>query len=620
MSSQSYGINDIAHLETREAMRTRINMYLGSDDTEGIYQALKEIINNSTDEALAGYGDVIKITINEKNNEVTVSDKGRGVPWGVKDGRNILVAIYTESHTGGKFGKGSYKNSSGLNGIGGTAVCMSSLSFSVSSCRDGKIATADFSKGNLINYKEVSTKDTQTGTTIKFIPDKEVFKNMEQGFSYDRICKEIKNISYLNKGVHFIVESTEGKKNEYYSKNGIADFIADKVKKPLMSSPIIVSKSDGTDEMEIAFMWTGDSYQEYVFVNGLYCPEGGAPCTGAKSTITTSIKRLSKNDFSPDTIRKGLVFAINCKVAEPSFANQTKSKIGNPSLRTLASAAFKEGLEQFATSADFANIIEIMKKFEKAEKAADRERQKVLNADKEIEREAKKKSVMANKLKDCRIHDAESVLYIVEGDSALGSFVQSRDSTRVAAMPIRGKIINAMKNTLEDVLDNEEVKDIAKVCGCGILDKVNVNKLRYGKICFAADADPDGYSIVCLLLVLFYKLMPELIKNGKVYWAQFPLYEITSGKQTFLAYDDNEVSEVLKKHPKASLSRNKGLGEMDADVFAEAAFGPSARMVQFTMKDAAAAEQMLEVLLGNRNKERTEYIFSNIDFSTVEGE
>lgn len=205
-------------------------------------------------------------------------------------------------------------------------------------------------------------------------------------------------------------------------------------------------------------------------------------------------------------------------------------------------------------------------------------------------------------------------------DSALGSFTAARDSTYIAAMPIRGKIINAMKNPLEDVLENEEVRDIAKACGCGILDKVNIKKLRYGKIAFAADADPDGYAIVCLLLVLFYKLMPELIKEGKIYWAQFPLYEVNINGKNVFAYDDEELTSILKSYPNARYDRNKGLGEMDADVFAEAAFGPEARLVQFTMEDVLAAQNILETLLGKKNKERTQYIFENVDFSMIEGE
>lgn len=617
-----YSIDNIQHLETREAMRTRIGVYLGTDDTEGIYQALKEIVNNATDEALAGFGKKVTINVDEKTNQVEVIDEGRGVPWGIKDGRNILVAIYTESHTGGKFDKRGYKNSSGLNGIGGTAVCMSSNFFEVNSCRDGKIATAIFEKGMLKDYTEKDPKDGVQGTRVKFIPDKEVFKNMTEGYSYSKICDEIQNIAYLNKGISFIINNLNTNESKTFcSKNGIADFITDKVKKPLMSKPIIVTTHDETDEIEVAFMWTNDSTQFYTFVNGLACPEGGSPITAAKRTFTTYMKKLSGKEFDAELIRKGLVFAVNCRVTEPSFANQTKSKINNPSLGTLTNEAIKSGLDSFAATSEFKSIVEMMIKIQKAEKAADKAREAVLNHNKEVEKESKKKSVMASKLKDCQIHDENSILYIAEGDSALGSFTASRDSTYVAAMPIRGKIINALKNPIEDVLENEEVKDIAKVCGCGILDKVNLNKLRYGKIAFAADADPDGYAIVCLLLVLFYKIMPELIINGKIYWAQFPLYEVTIKKgEVMFAYTDDELTEIIRKYPKAHYDRNKGLGEMDSEAFAEAAFGSDARLVQFAMNDVEAAANILEILLGKKNAERTDYIFNNVDFSVVEGE
>ena len=618
--SKEYTAENIKHLDTRNAMRQRIQMYLGSDDTDGIYQAFKEIVNNSTDEALAGYGNKISIQVDEEHNSIQIRDYGRGVPFGIVDGRNILVAIYTESHTGGKFDKGAYKNSSGLNGIGGTAVCMSSKTFFVKSIRDGKIAEAKFEEGNLIDYSEKASNTDETGTIVGFIPDKEVFQNMTETFTYDRICSEIKNISYLNKGIHFIIEAIDGRNQEFYSENGIADFIRDKVSKPLMKKPIICSAKDDTDEVEIAFVWTGGVGASYVFVNGLFVPEGGSPVTGAKTTITTSIKRLSGKDFDPELIRKGLVYAINCKVANPSFANQTKSKINNPNLRTLASQAFKQGLEEFSHIPEFKTIIDMLTKIQRAEKAADKAREAILNQNKDVERENKKKSVMANKLKDCRIHDEKSILYITEGDSALGSFTASRDSTYVAAMPIRGKIINALKNPIEKVLENEEVKDIAKACGCGILDKVKLNNLRYGKIAFAADADPDGYAIVCLLLVLFYVLMPELIKEGKVYWAQFPLYEVTLNNKLIFAYDDEELAQIISKNPNAKYVRNKGLGEMDSDAFAEAAFGENARLIQFTMEDAEEAVYMLELLLGKKNEERSEYIFSNVDFSVIEGE
>ena len=444
--AENYGVENIQHLETREAIRTRIQMYLGSDDTDGIYQALKEIINNSTDEAIAGYGKEIDIRLDEESNTVEVRDYGRGVPFGVKDGRNFLVAIYTESHTGGKFDKNAYKNSSGLNGIGGTAVCMSSVHFLVRSMRDGKVAEAHFQEGTLQDYKEMTMeefgRDTGgTGTYICFTPDKEVFKNMTEGFSYERICEEIKNIAYLNKGIKFIVETTQGRKKEFYSENGIADFIKDKVKNPLMNAPIIASAKDEFDELEIAFMWTGDPTQEYVFVNGLYCPFGGSPVTGAKTKITTKIKALSGKSFDPELIRKGLVFAINCKVANPSFANQTKSKINNPNLRTLASEAFDKGLSEFANLPEYAALIESLEKFQKAEKAADAIREKILNAAKEVSEMRTKKGMILSKVSDAKVLGENSRLLICEGKSASGSAKKGRDKDLHGIFEARGKII-----------------------------------------------------------------------------------------------------------------------------------------------------------------------------------
>jgi DNA gyrase/topoisomerase IV subunit B len=411
----SYGINDIQHLTFREGIRQKVPMYLGSDDTEGIYQAFKEIINNSTDEALAGYGDRIEIEVSEKENQVSVKDYGRGVPFGTREnGENVLVSIYTESHTGGKFTKSAYANSSGLNGIGGSAVCLSSKFFQVTSYRDGKAASAAFIQGILDNYEEFNTKEAN-GTLVTFIPDKEVFKNMTEGFSYDRIVSEIRNISYLNKGVHFVITNIETKETkEFYSKNGIADFVMDEAKSPLMK-PIICTAKDDVDEVEIAFCWTAGKEASYVFVNGLYCPEGGSPITGAKTTLTTQIKKMSGEDLDADLIRKGLVYAINYKVAEPSFANQTKSKINNPNLRTLASKAFKDGLEEFQNSKDFETIIKMLIKVQKAEKAADRARRQILETSREIEKNASKKVFNTDKLKDAEFLGQDSTLLIVEG-------------------------------------------------------------------------------------------------------------------------------------------------------------------------------------------------------------
>lgn len=488
MANNEYSADNIQHLETREAMRTRIQAYLGSDDTDGIYQALKEIINNSTDEALAGYGKEINITLDEKTSTVEVRDRGRGCPFGTKDGRNILVAIFTESHTGGKFDKNAYKNSSGLNGLGGTAVCMSSSYFKVESYRDGIMAKAVFEEGNLKDYEETKTKEVN-GTKIVFRPDEEVFINAEESFSFERICAEIKHISYLNKGIKFTVETTEGKKNEYYSENGIADFIVDNISKPLMKKPIIVSKADETDEIEIAFMWTGGSSQEYVFVNGLYCPEGGSPITGAKTAITTSIKKLSGKSFEPELIRKGLVYVVNCKVANPSFANQTKSKVNNPNLRTLAAAAFKEGLEQFSVTKDFNTIIDMLTKVQKAENAAEKARNAILLHDKEMEKMRSTKGLMFDKLSDARKLGNSAHLMIAEGSSARGSAEKGRDKDTMGIFEARGKLINPYTATDEKFFSNEEIKLLEYAVGFEHGKPLNEKKLRYGGIDFFVDPD-----------------------------------------------------------------------------------------------------------------------------------
>jgi len=620
--SVDYNIDNIKHLETRDAIRSRVPMYLGSDDTDGIYQALKEIINNSTDEALAGYGDKIEIIVDEKNNNVSVRDYGRGVPFGIKDGRNYLVAIYTESHTGGKFDKGVYKNSSGLNGIGGTAVCMSSRFFIVSSIRDGVVATAHFSKGILENYSEKSTKDLgkdfeKNGTLIDFGPDPEVFKNMEEGFSFERICKEIKNISYLNKGIHFVIkeyleDGEFGREIEYYSKNGIADFITDKVQNPIMNKPIIATAKDDEDEVEIAFMWSKDTTQSYVFVNGLYCPEGGAPITGAKTTITTSIKRLSGKSFDPELIRRGLVFAINCKVANPSFANQTKSKINNPSLRTLASAAFKEGLEEFANTPDFDKIIEIMKKMTKAEAAADKAREAVLNHTKEMNEASKDKFLMMGKLSDAEFLGENSTLLISEGDSASGAVKQGRDVDYYGILPIRGKCINAISNPLEDVLDNEEVKAILKALNITASGTYNPKKLRYGKLGICVDADDDGAHIALLITALIYTLCPQFVLDGRLYWLKTPLYRVENGSKVEYYFTDKE----LPKNVKGNISRFKGLGEMKAEDVEVSMFGKYQRLEQVVPSEEGI--KLLKDIMGKNVQPRKDFVFNNIDFSTIE--
>lgn len=613
--SNEYTAENIKHLDTRNAMRQRIQMYLGSDDTDGIYQAFKEIINNSTDEALAGYGNKICIQIDEEHNSIQVRDYGRGVPFGIIDGRNILVAIYTESHTGGKFDKGAYKNSSGLNGIGGTAVCMSSKTFFVKSIRDGKIAEAKFKEGNLIDYSEKTNNTNETGTIVGFIPDKEVFQNMTETFTYDRICSEIKNISYLNKGIHFIIEATDGRKQEFYSENGIADFIKDNISKPLMRAPIICSAKDDTDEVEVAFMWTGDVGTSYVFVNGLYCPEGGSPVTGAKTTITTSIKRLSKKDFDPELIRKGLVYAINCKVANPSFANQTKSKINNPNLRTLVSQAFKEGLEEFSNVPEFSSIIEMMIKFQKAEKAADKAREAILNHTKEMSDIRKNKLAFIEKLSDAENLGQDAVLCIVEGDSAGDSVAIGRDTKKYGILRIRGKMKNCLKAEDEEIYKNEEIKMLLYSLGIDI-NNYDPKKLRYGKVAILVDPDDDGYHIALLIMANLHRLCPQFLKENRLYWLRSPLFiEQDKNKNPISWYYTDEEFNKVRGTLKGNIKRIKGLGALGEEDLKATLFSSTGGQLMDEIEYSPEGIEQLCNLMGVEIAPRKDFVMSRIDFS-----
>lgn len=614
--ADKYTVDNIQHLEIRQAMRTRVQMYLGTDDTEGIYQALKEIVNNSTDEALAGYGSTITINVNENSNQIEIKDEGRGVPWGIKDGRNILVAIYTEAHTGGKFDKQGYKNSSGLNGIGGTAVCMSSNFFEVSSCRDGKIATATFEKGDLKDYKEVATKTKETGTVVKFIPDKEVFKNMTDGYSYERICNEIQNISYLNKGITFIINNVStGDSKKFCSKNGIADFIADKVTKPLMSKPIIVSTHDATDEIEVAFMWTNNSTQFYTFVNGLCCPEGGSPITSAKRTFTTSIRKLSGVDFDPELIRKGLVFAVNCRVTEPSFANQTKSKINNPNLGTLVNEAIKEGLEAFALTAEFKSIVEMLTKIAKAEKAADKAREAVLNHSKEMKEIRKNKLAFIDKLSDAENLGPDAILVVVEGDSAGSSIALGRDTKKYGILRIRGKMLNGLKAEDEELYKNEEIKLLAYALGVDIND-YNSSKLRYGKVAICVDGDDDGHHIALLIMANLYKICPQFLKENRLCWLRAPLFVEQDKNNNPISwyYSDEEFNKVRGKL-KGNIKRAKGLGTLSEKDLKATMFSTTGGQRMDEIEYDPAGIEQLENLMGTEVAYRKEFVMNRIDFS-----
>lgn len=617
---EKYDIDSIQSLDFREGVRTRVQMYLGSDDIEGTYQALKEIINNSTDEALAGYGKRIEITLDSTTNGVRVRDYGRGVPFGKReDGENVLVSIYTKSHTGGKFDHGAYKNSSGLNGIGGSCVCLSSTRFEVTSYRDGKKATATFNQGILDTYKESSAKTAKSGTDIYFIPDPVVFCNGTIGYDYNRICQDIQDVSYLYPGIEFIV-SDGSKINTYCAKNGINDFVATQVKKPLHKHIITGSATDGTDSVEIAFQWGVRSETAYVFVNGLRCPEGGSPITGARSAITKTFNTLADASFEGEYIRKNLFYVINCKVENPSFANQTKSKVNNASLRTLASTAFTNALKEMNTmySTEFNTIVEMLTKIEKAEAAAEKAREAVLNMEKKEQEQKKRKISSSDKFKDCEKHGQDSMLIISEGNSALGGLMPARDVKTEALYAVRGKVKNLMKHPLEECLENQEVSDIILALGCGIQDKYNSKKLNYGKVAIATDADVDGYAIMCLIATMFYVLMPKFIEEGRLCWLRAPLYRLSKGNKRVFAYDDAELAELRKTHPDWEQGRNKGLGEMTSEDMEASMMNKTNRHLEIlTIGDVEAAAESLKMLMGPDVDDRRDFLFENVDFNIL---
>ena len=615
----NYDIDSIQSLNFREGVRTRIQMYLGSDDIEGTYQALKEIINNSTDEALAGYGKKIEIIVNEQENSVSVRDYGRGVPFGTReDGENVLVSIYTKSHTGGKFNHDAYKNASGLNGIGGSCVCLSSEKFEVRSIRNGVKAIAKFEEGDLIMYDEIKTRE-KDGTSIWFIPDPKVFNNGEIGFSYDRICSDIRDISFLYPGIEFIV-SNETRSNTYCAKNGIVDFVASMVKKPLHKHIITGSASDGTDSLEIAFQWGARRETAYVFVNGLRCPEGGSPITGAKTAITKTFNSLTKENFDGDNIRKNLFYVINCKVENPSFANQTKSKVNNASLRTLASTAFTNALKEMNTlyANEFNAVVEMLTKIEKAEAAAERAREAIMNMEKREVEQKKRKINTSDKFKDCEKHGQESMLIISEGNSALGGLMPARDVKTEALYAVRGKVKNLMKHPLEECLENQEVSDIILALGCGIQERYSSKKLNYGKVAIATDADVDGYAIMCLIATMFYVLMPKFIEEGRLCWLRAPLYRLSKGNKRIFAYDDAELIELRKKYPDWEQGRNKGLGEMTSEDMEASMMNKTDRHLEvLTISDVEAARESLKMLMGPDVDDRRDFLFENVDFSII---
>ena len=613
----AYTINDIESLSFKDGVRQRIAMYLGSADMQGVYNAIQEIISNSIDEFYMGYGS--KIVIELDGNNIHIRDWGRGVPFGIKaDGSNTLVDIYSRAHTGGKFNDKVYNSVAGLNGIGAKATCLSSIEFQVRSYRSGMMGFAHFKKGELIDYQEGSQDGhVQDGTSIRFEPDPEVYNLEPIAIDFDVLCARCKNLSYLTRG--FTFDLWDKKKNKhvvYCAKNGLLDLIKDNADGAIHSTPVYHTIKEGPVEAEVAMMWTKGKEKSFTFTNGLHQSEGGTSLTGVKTAITNFIKKQFKGEFDGDMARTGLVYAVACKIPNPSFANQTKTKINNPELRGIAQRAAGAGLEDFTRKKanEFQIITDFLAKERKAEQAAERARRQVLDAVKDIEKNQKKKMFASDKLKDAEFLGENSTLLIAEGDSALGGLALGRDYTKYGIMAIRGKIINALSNPDEKVYNNEEIKLLLSALNI-IPGKYDSKKLRYGKLAICTDADSDGYHIGLLIMAALAHLAPEFIKEGRLCWLRSPLYIVTNGKTESYYFTDEEFN-AAKGKIKGEVQRNKGLGSLEPEQAKKSMFDPTYQRLD-VMEYSEDAMNLLYDLMGEDVEPRREFIMQNVDFSEI---
>ena len=615
MQIENYGINDIESLSFVDGVRKRISMYLGSADMEGVYNAIQEIISNSIDEFYMGYGNKIEIKL--KDNKVSIRDYGRGVPFGIKeDGSNVLVDIYSRAHTGGKFNDKVYNSVAGLNGIGAKATCLSSKTFFVKSNRGGKYATASFEQGKLISYGGNDTNEAD-GTWVVFEPDPEVYNLEPISINFDRLCARCKDLSYLTRGFTFVItDEIKQKTVTYCAKNGLLDLIKDNSEKAIHTNPIYYTTKVGSIEAEIAMMWTKGREKSYTFTNGLCQSEGGTSLTGIKTATTLFMKKHIDTEGSGDVVRTGLIYAVACKIPNPSFANQTKTKINNAELRTICQQATTKALEEFATKypKDFSAIIEFLGRERKAELAAENARKKVLEATKEIERNQKKKVFASDKLKDAEFLGADSILLIVEGNSAMGGMSRARDYKKYGLLAIRGKMINALSNKDEDIYDNEEVKLLLSAMNI-TPGAYNSKKLRYGKIGICVDADSDGGHIALLIIATLYKLAPEFIKEGRLCWLRSPLYIVTNGTKESYYFTDEDFNKI-RNSVSGTVTRAKGLGELSDETAKNSMFSSAFQRLDVLSYTEEGIE-LLNELMGDNPELRRNYISKNIDFSTI---
>ena len=629
--TQEYDASQIQVLEGLEAVRKRPGMYIGSTSSSGLHHLVYEIVDNSIDEALAGYCNRIEVVI-EPGDIISVTDNGRGIPVDIQEqtGKSALEVVFTVLHAGGKFGGGGYKVSGGLHGVGASVVNAMSEWLIVQVHKNGKIYEMRFSRGHITQEMRIIGDTNRTGTTVRFKPDPEMFE--ETVYDYDILHTRMREQAFLNGGLYISTEDKrEGKeqKDEMCYEGGIREFVSfiNQNKTPLHNDVIYMKGKRADSEAEIALQYN-DSYNEIIvsFANNIHTPEGGMHETGFRTALTRVLNAygikvgLLKNDdkLSGEDCREGMTAIISVKLTEPQFEGQTKAKLGNSEMRTLVDSVVSDKLEQFLEENPAVGkaIIEKAMTASRAREAARKARESVRR------KTGLESGQMPDKLQDCNERDPSLCeIYIVEGDSAAGSAIQGRDSRFQAILAMWGKMLNVEKARADKIYGNDKLYPLIVALGAGIGDEFNIEKLRYHKIIIMADADVDGSHIRTLLLTFFFRYMRPLIENGYVYSAVPPLYKLTRGKTVKVAYSDEERDRISAElrgdnaNAKVDISRFKGLGEMDPHELWETTMDPEKRSLRrITLDDALRADEVFTILMGEEVEPRRAWIESNAKY------
>ena len=626
-NKQSYDESQIQVLEGLEAVRKRPGMYIGSTSSRGLHHLVYEIVDNSIDEALAGFCKNIDVTINE-DNSITVVDDGRGMPVGIhpKMGKSTIEVIMTVLHAGGKFGGGGYKVSGGLHGVGASVVNALSEYCEVTVTREGKVWQQKYSRGNtLCEVTEIGEADESLhGTKVTFKPDHEIFEETE--YDFDILAHRLRELAFLNKGIAItLIDKREnGQEESYHYEGGIKEFVSylSRNKEVLHPEPIYVEGEKDGIIAEISLQYN-DGYTEnlYSFANNIDTIEGGTHLSGFKTALTRVINDYAKKfghikesdkNLSGDDVREGLTAVVSVKISEPQFEGQTKTKLGNSEVRSVVDSIVAKGVETFLEENPSVGKIVI----DKALMAA-RARDAARKARELTRKSVLERSTLPGKLADCSSKDpAECEIYIVEGDSAGGSAKQGRNRKFQAILPLRGKILNVEKQRLDRILNSDTIRSMITAFGAGIGKDFDEEKLRYNRIIIMTDADVDGAHIRTLLLTFFFRYMRPLIDGGHVYIAQPPLYKISKGKKEAYAYSDEELEKILVefggKDNSTNIQRYKGLGEMNASQLWETTMDPEHRiLLKATIEDAIVADEIFTILMGDKVEPRREFIQKN---------